>query len=182
MQNNFFPYTPLDPSGPYTPDPKMTGEDYETSMRLGCLSQLITAIIIIIIMAFLSLFSGCTTTKVVTVERVKHDTLNVTVHQRDSIYMRDSIYVHEYAHGDTVYLETERWHTRYQDRWLHDSIYISRRESVPVPYPVEKRVPAELNWFQQMRLWLGNIVLLVLAMLAGWWLLKKKLPWLPFGK
>lgn len=45
---------------------------------------------------------------------------------------------------------------------------------------VEKEVPARLNWFQQMQLWLGRLVLIAIAICAGifivrWWLRKKKL-------
>ena len=118
------------------------------------------------------LICGCQSVKTVTVERTVHDTLRITKQQRDSIFLHDSIYVKEWAKGDTVYLETERWHTRYQDRWLCDTIYRSRTDSIPVPYPVEKKVPAELNWFQQMRLWLGNIVLIALGLCAAWFIFR----------
>ena len=37
---------------------------------------------------------------------------------------------------------------------------------------VEKEVPAQLSWFQQMQLWLGRLVLLVLALCAGWFIVR----------
>ena len=43
---------------------------------------------------------------------------------------------------------------------------------------IEKQVPRALSWWQQLRLWLGNLVLVALAVCAGWWLLKKKAWWL----
>ena len=125
-------------------------------------------IIVTVLIAVLMCFIGCTTTKYVTVPEVHTDTVRITQLQRDSIFTHDSIYVSEKTKGDTVYLTTERWHTRYQDRWLCDTIYRSRADSIPVPVPVEKKVPAELNWFQQMRLWLGNLVLIALAVCIGW--------------
>ena len=106
----------------------------------------------------LLLLTGCTTTKYVPVETVRTDTLKVTKYERDSIYIHDSTIVRE--KGDTMLIE--KWHTRWRDRWLHDTVYQSRVDSIPKPYPVEKRVPAELTWWQQTRLHLANILLYAL--------------------
>ena len=132
--------------------------------------------IVVLVLLVIWAFVGCTTTKYITVPEVHTDTVRITKQQRDSIFLHDSIYVKEWAKGDTVYLETERWHTRYQDRWLCDTIYRSRTDSIPVPVPVEKKVPAELNWFQQARIWLGNLVLLALALAVGWFAIRRWLP------
>lgn len=104
------------------------------------------------------LLTGCTTTKYVPIETVRTDTLKVTKYERDSIYIHDSTIVRE--KGDTMLIE--KWHTRWRDRWLHDTLYQSRVDSIPKPYPVEKRVPAELTWWQQTRLHLANILLYAL--------------------
>ena len=109
-----------------------------------------------------------TITETVTVERVRTDTLRITQLQRDSIWLHDSIHVKELVKGDTVWMNVERWHTQYRDRWRTDTVYQSRSDSIPVPYPVEKRVPAELSTWQRIRLWLGNIMLIALG-LAGLW-------------
>lgn len=106
----------------------------------------------------LLLLTGCTTTKYVPIETVRIDTMKVTKYERDSIYIHDSTIVRE--KGDTMLIE--KWHTRWRDRWMHDTVYQSRVDSVPKPYPVEKRVPAELTWWQQTRLHLANILLYAL--------------------
>lgn len=165
----FNPYSDL----PETPD--ISGltpqEQQEVSVKTalyGCLSfvaMLLTAIILCV------LLGSCTTTKVVTVERVKTDTTYIAKWQRDSIWLHDSIHVTE--RGDTMRIE--RWHTKYVERQVHDTTYISKTDSVPVPYPVEKRVPAELTWWQQARLHLANIVLWLLLIVGVGWLIKKKL-------
>ena len=85
------------------------------------------------------IFCGCKT-KVVTVEKVRTDTKYVTKLQRDSIHIHDSIFVNQWQKGDTVYQVCDRWHTMWCDRLLHDTIYKSIVDSVPVPYPVEKIV------------------------------------------
>ena len=114
----------------------------------------------------LLLLTGCTTTKYVPVETVRTDTMKVTKYERDSIYIHDSTIVRE--KGDTMLIE--KWHTRWRDRWMHDTVYQSRVDSVPKPYPVEKRVPAELTWWQQTRLHLANILLYALLVIGIFYL------------
>ena len=116
----------------------------------------------------LLLLTGCTTTKYVPVETVRTDTMKVTKYERDSIYIHDSTIVRE--KGDTMLIE--KWHTRWRDRWMHDTIYQSRVDSIPKPYPVEKRVPAELTWWQQTRLHLANILLYALLVIGIFYLAK----------
>lgn len=41
-----------------------------------------------------------------------------------------------------------------------------------------KEVPKPLSWWQQMQLWLGRLVLIALAVCAGWWIVKKRTWWL----
>lgn len=127
------------------------------------------------------LLSGCTTTKYVPVIENHTDTLRVVQHHRDSIYLHDSTYVHEFIQGDTVRIVTEMWHTQYRDRLKTDTVYRSKADSVPAPYPVEKTVKVEkpLTWWQQARLHLANITLYLLAIFAGvklWKYRKKILP------
>ena len=127
----------------------------------------------LIISAFLLLFASCTTTKVVTVEKVKIDTTYITKWQRDSVWLHDSTIVRE--KGDTVLVE--KWHTKYKEKQVHDTLYKSRVDSIPVPYPVEKMVERELTWWQQTRLHIANIILCLLGVAAVWWiggLIRKK--------
>ena len=106
--------------------------------------------------------TACTTTNVVEVERVKTDTTYITKWQRDSVWLHDSIHVSE--NGDTVRIE--KWHTEYVEREVHDTLYQAKTDSIPVPYEVVKEVHAELTWWQRVRLWLGNAVLLALLAVA----------------
>ena len=118
-----------------------------------------------------ALFSGCTTTKYVTVPEYHTDTLRQVTVRHDSVMVHDSIHVSE--KGDTVRIE--RWHTQYRDRIVRDTIYQSKRDSIPYPVEVVKEVPAKLTWWQQTRLHLANIVLWLLALLAVIYIGKKHL-------
>jgi hypothetical protein len=99
---------------------------------------------------------------VVEVEKVRTDTTYITKWQRDSVWLHDSIHVTE--RGDTVRIE--RWHTKWRDRLRVDTIYRATHDTIPQPYEVVKEVPAPLSWWQRVRLWLGNVVLLALLAVA----------------
>ena len=138
--------------------------DDEKIMRAGCRSFLsIAAAVLILLM--LCLLCGCGSTRVVTVETVRTDTTYITRHERDSIHVHDSIRIHEA--GDTVRID--RWHTKYIESIKHDTTYIAKTDSVPVPYPVEVEVPARLTWWQRIRIYAGGIAL----SLIGIWLFVK---------
>ena len=42
----------------------------------------------------------------------------------------------------------------------------------------EREVPARLSWWQQARLWLSNLILIALAVLAAVWIVRKRTWWL----
>ena len=103
--------------------------------------------------------SGCTTTKLVPVIEHQTDTIFLTKHQRDSIWLHDSVMVQ--TKGDTLIID--RWHTKYVEKQIHDTTYIATHDTIPKPYPVEKKVPATLSWIQQAKQYLANLVLLLIA-------------------
>ena len=140
------------------------------AILIACLAYIVMAMML----------SGCTTTKYVPVTVTHTDTLRFMHERHDSIWLHDSIYQREYMRGDTVYRYIDRWHNQYIKQFLRDTAYISRRDTVPVPYPVKKyvKVPAQLSWHQQARLWIGNIVLVALAVAAAVWIIRKRSWWM----
>ena len=148
--------------------PEVPREDYDEEKSdksdkayKGCFWSLVLSIVTFVIVSVL-LLTSCTTTKVVEVEKVRTDTTYITKWQRDSVWLHDSIRVRE--KGDSVWVE--RWHTKFVEREVHDTLYQAKTDSIPVPYWKIKEVPAELSWWQKLRLWLGNIVLLALLGVA----------------
>lgn len=99
-------------------------------------------------MCMLFVICSCRTVKYVPVETVKVDTTYINKLQRDSIYMLDSVYVKE--KGDTVLIEKYKY--LYRDKLVRDTMYISKADSIQVPYPVEK----ELTKWQQFRMYFGG--------------------------
>lgn len=100
------------------------------------------------------LLSSCTPTKYVPVESVRTEYKDKIreVHTTDSVV--DTRFV--FVKGDTVidYRDRVKW----RDRFVHDTCYIETRDSVPVPYPVEKK----LTWWQQTKMDLGGVAIVVL--------------------
>lgn len=115
-----------------------------------------------VILFVLALLASCRQVEYVTVEKIRTDTTYITKWQRDSVWMHDSIRVRE--NGDSVWVE--KWHMKIVEREVHDTLYQAKTDSIPVPYWKIKEVPAELSWWQRVRLWLGNIVLLALLGVA----------------
>lgn len=134
------------------------------------ISNILAGIILgLIACALITLCSSCTTTKYVPVIEHHTDTLIQTKVQKDSIFMHDSIEVR--IAGDTVTID--RWHTKYISKEVHDTIYQSKTDSVPAPYPVEviKEVPAEITMWQRLKMKVGGaaIILLLLAFAIWVW-------------
>ena len=107
--------------------------------------------------------TSCTTTRVVTVEKVKTDTTYITKQQRDSIWLHDSVHVTE--RGDTIRIE--RWHTKYISKEVHDTLYRAKTDSIPVPYEVVKEVPRQSNWFERIMFCTGIVSILCLILFVA---------------
>lgn len=111
------------------------------------------------------LLAGCTTTKYVTVPEHHTDTLYKSSVIHDSIWQHDSVFVSK--NGDTLFIE--KWHNKYVLKEKTDTVYKSKTDSVPVPYPVEKLVTKPLTWYEKLLISLGMaFVFIILALIARW--------------
>lgn len=123
----------------------------------------------VIMLGLCAMCSSCTTTKYVPVIEHHTDTLIQMKIMKDSVYLKDSTHVSE--KGDTV--KIEHWRTEFVKKEVHDTIYISKTDSIPAPYPVEviKEVPAELTMWQRLKMKVGGaaIILCLLAFLIWVW-------------
>ena len=108
--------------------------------------------LLVAILAGLSLW-GCKPYKVAQRETVIKDSLYIVQRMIDRVLIRDSVY-ERHVH-DTVYKYKERETVRYIS--LRDTLYIERRDSVSVPYPVER----QLTKWEAIRMRLGDILLII---------------------
>lgn len=118
----------------------------------------------IYVLFLLAALCSCRSVEYIPVETVRTDTLYSYQLHRDSIYRRDSIYIRD--KGDTVWMEKYRY--LYRDKLIRDTLYLSRTDSIRVPYPVER----ELTRWQSLKMELGGwamgIIIAVALAIAGW--------------
>ena len=123
-----------------------------------------------VVVLLLSTMSGCRSTRYVPVERVRNDTVYLHKVERDSVYRRDSIHVRD--KGDTVYVEKFRY--LFADRWRTDTVYVNRRDSVQVPYPVER----ELTRWERVKMDVGGVaigsIVVVILIVVGYMVYRLK--------
>ena len=139
----------------------------------GIVAALYTALAAIIALLIALFFGSCRSVRLIEKEVIKTDTVLTTKIQIDSIYVNDSIYIRELIQGDTVKITTDRWHTRWRDRILYDSIYIAQRDTVRVTDI--KEVPRKLSGWQWFQIWAGRLALIAIMLAAGVVIYKKRL-------
>lgn len=120
--------------------------------RYGCMSlAMLTAATVMLIV--LAMMSGCTKTVYVPVESHHYhtDTLTSVAVKVDTLMQHDSVYVER--NGDTTLIV--KWRNRYRVKEIHDTVQriVEHRDSVAVPYPVEK----PLSKWQQAKMDFGGI-------------------------
>ena len=142
--------------------------DPQDQMAAGCFRAVAIIVAFIIAMIVCSFFTSCKSVEYVPVIEHHTDTLIKNNVQRESVYVHDSVTVT--PKGDTGLMD--RWHTKYVEKQVHDTTYVSKIDSIPTPYPVEVKVEKQLTWWQQTRLHLANILLWLLAIVAAYYIIR----------
>ena len=128
--------------------------------RNGCVGVLLWMLIILLAGFVLIGLGACRSVRYIPVESVRHDSVVTILHHRDSIYQHDSVYIKEKA--DTLLIE--RWHTRWRDRVIHDTLYISKVDTIRIPVPVERKLTKSERTYITIGKWsVGVVTGLVLA-------------------
>ena len=128
--------------------------------RNGCVGVLLWMLIILLAGFVLIGLGACRSVRYIPVESVRHDSVVTILYQRDSLYQHDSVYIKEKA--DTVLIE--RWHTRWRDRVSHDTLYMSKVDTIRVPVPVERKLTKSERTYITIGKWsVGVVAGLVLA-------------------
>lgn len=142
--------------------------DPQDQMAAGCFRAVAIIAAFIIAMIICSFFTSCKSIEYVPIIEHHTDTLIKTNVQRDSVYVHDSVTITQ--KGDTVLMD--RWHTKYVEREVHDTTYVSKIDSILTSYPVEVKVEKQLTWWQQTRLHLANILLWLLAIASAYYIIR----------
>lgn len=108
---------------------------------------------------------------------VTHDTLRQVQHFRDTVIQRDSVFVK----GETVYREKYIYKTRTAHdtvavyRYLRDTMYVHRRDSVSVPVYIDREVKVRYTpAFTKMLAWAGGLSIIAIILWLLFLYLKRK--------
>ena len=121
---------------------------------------------IAMVAAMLLTWSLCScSTQYVPVESVRYDSIFIEKLKKDSIFVQDSVFIRQ--KGDTVFKDKFKFVYKYV--LLRDTMLTVRRDSIPVPVPVEKK----RTWWEQTKIDVGGyavtiIVIFILYRLMRW--------------
>ena len=141
----------------------MRSNDFD--FKAATIRLLKASVVWLAVLLLIALLTNCTSTKYVEVEKVRVDTTYIAKWQKDSVWLHDSTFIKE--KGDTVLIE--KWHTKWRDRLRVDTIYQATHDTIPAPYPVTEYVEKDLSWWQRLRLWIGNIGLIAILGVIGYY-------------
>lgn len=126
------------------------------------------AVIALMVCLFIALLCAGCSPRVVETVVVKTDTLIQTKVEKDSVVHRDSVYVHEWMKGDTVWVEKVKWVTKWENHLAHDTLYISKTDTVRVKDVVVKEVKKPMGWFAETFMIIGIVASLSLIVFIVW--------------
>lgn len=127
---------------------------------------------IAMVAAMLLIWSMCScSTQYVPVESVRYDSVFFETIRKDSIFVQDSVFIRQ--KGDTVF--KDKFKVVYKYVLLRDTMLTVRRDSIPIPVPVEKK----RTWWEQTKIDVGGyavtiIVIYVLCRLMRWFIMRTR--------
>lgn len=114
---------------------------------MGKVSRCITLAPFMCIILLASAIWSSRSIKYVPVESIQYDSVYLNKVVKDSIYIKDSVLL---VKGDTIIEYRYKYIYQYKDKT--DTLYVTKTDSVQVPYPVEK----QLTWWQQFQIDVGG--------------------------
>lgn len=125
---------------------------------------------IVLALAAMLMVTGCATKRIEThtdtgTTIIRTDTLRDSIFHTDSIYILDSVFVT--AKNDTIIKERWRTQIQYRDRW-HDRWHeVATTDTITKVVTEQKIVEKKLSKWQQLQMWCGRILLLLVAGIAA---------------
>lgn len=125
----------------------------------------------VIVVAWVMIITSCfsCSTQHIPVEFVHSDSIFIEKLMKDSTFVKDSVFIHQ--KGDTVFKDKLKFVYKYV--LLRDTMLTVRRDSIPVPVPVEKK----RTWWEQTKIDIATIttqlVVLAICYLLIRWIFRK---------
>lgn len=85
------------------------------------------------------LLASCKQVEYIPIESVVKDTIYRESVKIDSVILTDSVFLHIHTIGDTVYSEKVKVLYRYRYKYVYDTTYISRVDTIRIPTPIEHK-------------------------------------------
>lgn len=178
------------PNDPWMYDP-YKGLDDDERMKAGCLQLVSYMVMIFIGLLPCALFSSCTTTKYVPVaeQHTEHHWHTDSVKERDSVHTENTTIIRELdsaamaQYGIQMEKNQRAWLVlqREMENRLRELGHMTAQrdtvhDSIPVPYPVEviKEVPAELTMWEQLKMKVGGIAILLCIFAFLFWIWRSR--------
>ena len=103
----------------------------------------------IVIALMLLVLAGCRTQQIDITEADNiHDTCFILRVLHDSIEVHDSTYCHIYEQGDTIFINKEKWHTKYKEVAKHDTVYIHKCDTITITKTMQQE--QKTPWYQRL--------------------------------
>ena len=162
----------------------------EGAILSGCLQGVISIILVVLIVLLCCMLSACRTQKYVpiTEKHTEHHWHKDSVKERDSVHTENTTVIRELdsaamaKYGIQMQANQRAWLVlqREMENRLREMEHMSAhrdtvRDSIPVPYPVEKQVPAQLTWWQQTRLYVANVLMGGMLIAIAVWLIRRRM-------
>ena len=130
----------------------------------GCLTTILYIVIFVVAILLCALMSGCKSVEYVFVPEHHTDTLIQTKVVHDSIHVKDSTSIER---KDSI-IKIEHWHTKYVEKQVHDTTYVSKTDTVPQPYTVIEYVEKPRSTFEKILIGVGLLTVLSLIVFIVW--------------
>lgn len=158
----------------------------EKSAYIGCFYSLLAVIILLVA---LFVFGACRSVKYVPVVEKHTEYVSHTdsIIQKDTLEIREQTIIREVDSATMAQygielknmqkawlIQTDRLQKRISELMKANNDSTAKCDSIPQPYPVEVEVPAQLSWWQKVRMHIGEIALVALLVLLGSWIVRIK--------
>lgn len=149
----------------------LKNEDMRWNDYIG---EMIIWAMLVCIVWWVLLLSGCTTTKVVPEYHREYIVRTDTFAKMDSVYVHDSVYT--YHTGDTVFINKVRYKDRIRNVYKVRTDTLIKTDSIRVPYPIEKQLTkSEKRYITLGKYAAGSLVAVVTIIICClvWWIWRK---------
>ena len=119
---------------------------------------------IISLLVFILYMMASCRTEYIPIESVRYDSVFFAKMIKDTTFVKDSVFVRQ--KGDTVF--KDKFLVIYKKVLLRDTMFTVRKDSIPVPFPVERK----LTRWEQVKVDFGGYVIITMLLWIPFYILR----------